>query len=70
MQKVNGYPSLVKDGQTGVVQNVNESEFRKAKAAKRRLMEQSLKQQTLEERINSLESKMDLIVSLLESKND
>lgn len=70
MNKVKGYPSLVKDDQTGVVQNVNQTEFKKAKEAKKRLLDQYNNQQKLEKRIENMESKMDRILSLLESKND
>ncbi len=62
MFKVEGKTHLVKDPITGSVVNTDENAFRQAKAAKRRILESRKKEQELEERVNKLESALELLL--------
>lgn len=62
MYKVKGKSHLVKDPTTGSVVNTDENAFRQAKMAKRRILDARQKEQELEERVNRLESALELLL--------
>jgi len=65
MGQVKDYPGLVKDPVTGVVKNTNYSDLKRAKMAKKRILDEINRQKELEERVDTLESKIDTILELL-----
>ena len=63
MNRVQGKEHLFKDPNSGAVVNDDQDSFNSAKMYKKRILEERQKQQTLEERIDSLERLVEKLAS-------
>lgn len=66
--KIKGHPNLVKDEDSKAVINVSKDEYLQAKKIKETTKQKEERLETIETRINSLESKIDQLINILEKK--
>lgn len=65
MTKVKDHEHLIRDPETKMIKNKNKNAFEAARARKRAVLEKKERENELEERVDSLESKLDAILDLL-----
>jgi hypothetical protein len=66
--RIKGHPNLVRDEDSKAVINTSKDEFLQAKKLKELAKEKEAKFETLENRINNIEGKIDKLIELLEKK--
>lgn len=64
--KVEGYPNLVRDVQTGVILNTNKSEIEQARLLKKKRQEKKREDLEMKDRIENLESGLSEIQNSLD----
>lgn len=67
MQKVKGHGGLVKDPDTGGVINVDDNAYRQARLAKKRILEEKARRESVEDRLSNLE---ELVNSLINKRGE
>lgn len=63
---VEGYPNLYRNTETGTLINTDYAAVERAKLKKKKRIEEKERIKNLEDKINSLESKLDLILQKLD----